>query len=112
MKDIKIKLKLDKNGFGQVVTEEITGYLEAVLILSPLKSQLTINSDAGYGIFNFKEAEGSMYIPIRVQALNNLGSRISFSSDRILLNEKLTIKAQQLMRWKTMPELQVILRIA
>ena len=108
MKDIKISIK---EGYGEITTETINGKLDALLINSPVKSQITILSVNGYQIFDFKEAEGFMYIPIRVQALDCYGHRINFSSDKISLNEKLIIKIQPIMKFKPLGEIKLILRI-
>ena len=74
------------------IEEEIEGELNAI-ILNPLgNTEINIMSDLGYKIYESKDITEIKYIPIRVQANDNQGHRISFSSDKYSLNEKLIIK--------------------
>lgn len=90
MTEIKIEIPLSE-GYGQFITKNIDGELECVIINMPGKGQLKIESETGYILYESKDIEGIQYIPIRVQSRDHKGERISFSSHKYCLNEKLII---------------------
>ena len=112
MNDIKLVVNLDNKGYGELITEQIIGEFEALLINSPTKSQVTIYSENGYLIYDSMEVEGIMYIPIRVQGIDNQGHRIGFSCEEYLLNEKLVIRVQNIVRDFKQNEIKLMLRIS
>lgn len=92
MKELKIIIPLDK-GYGET-TEKIKGKINSIIINSTGKSEISINSELGYQIFESKECYGVQYIPIRIQPLDNNGHRINYSKSKFCLNEKILIQVR------------------
>lgn len=108
MKETTLVFPLDKNGKGFIRTEVIKGKFDAFLINAP-KGQIRIFSERGYDIFYSTEMNGIMYVPVRVQVLDQVGHRIGFSNTPFHLNEKLFIEYQSTFL-NTMSEVKIIIK--
>ena len=95
MTDKTVNIKCEK-GYGESIMR-VSGELKALIINSPTKNAIKIISGLGYLIFDSKECEGIQYIPLRVQAIDTTGKRISFSAEEFSLNEKVLIEIRQTM---------------
>ena len=94
MTDKIINIKCTK-GFGSYTTDKISKEINALILNCPTKSHIKITSDLGYILFDSKECESIMYIPLRVQGIDSTHKRINFSFDKYSINEKLLIEVNQ-----------------
>ena len=89
MKEHKIIIPLEK-GYG-TKTLKLNGEVDSILLNIP-NGEVLIESEYGYTIYENKEIRGVSYIPIRVQAHDQNGHRISFSDCKFNINEKIIIQ--------------------
>lgn len=92
MKEIKVIIPLEK-GYGETI-KQIEGELDCIIINTPGRTRMVIESELGYNIYTSNELIGVVYVPISVQTQDSQGHRISFSNSKYLLNEKIKIRLQ------------------
>ena len=95
MNDITLSITC-VNGYGEYVTNKISGELFSFIINSPTKNHIRIISALGYTLFESRECIGIQYLSLRTQEIDQNGNRISFSSTPFHLNENLIIEIRQL----------------
>lgn len=91
---MEYKIKIPTvNGKG-VITKQIEGEIDCMIINMPFLGSIEIVSELGYVIYQNKQIMGVEYIPIRVQTQDRMGHRINFSNDKYKLKEKVIISIQ------------------
>ena len=93
MKELKIRIPIEK-GYG-TKTIKLNGEIDSILLNLP-RGEILIESEYGYKIYENKEINGVCYIPIRIQAHDQNGHRISFSDCKFNIGEKLIIQVKTL----------------
>ena len=109
MKEIKLSIELENNS-GAVETDIIKGDLDCVLINPLGLTDIQIKSELGYVILDVMQLEKINYIPLRTQSWDKEGHRISFSSEKFKLNERLIIYVSSSGTDLTNKEIEVIIR--
>jgi len=90
MTELKYNLSTGNTGVFQIVTPEINGELQAVIVSNVRSTYIQILSEIGYPLFQ-RWHEGSHYLPITISQVSPSGNQRNFGASKFKLKEKLII---------------------
>jgi len=78
-------------GTAYLDTPNFKGALNCIIIDTPTKMHVVIESSLGYVIYNNPETFGTLYVPLRARPIDKDAHGWNYSSVKYFLNEKLRI---------------------
>ena len=107
--ETKIELNTG-SGQNSFTTKKVTGFLDSILVDTPHKIEIIVESDLGYIVFKRSDHEGIRYYPVRIEGVPHKTDKnaglFHAHGERFSLNEKLSI----IVRGRNDQKVQIILR--
>ena len=91
-KEQTFSLNTGQSGKAEYISENINGFLEAILISSDAQVEISITiNGTDINIFNIMSFNGTEYLPLRVSAISEIGENYKDSPMKWLLNDRIRV---------------------